>query len=46
MASKEYYDIAYGLRDLAKELNRSDVINTIDSEIKKMIVIIYFIDFL
>lgn len=36
MASKEYYDIAYGLRDLAKELNRSDVINTIDSEIKKM----------
>lgn len=36
MASKEYYDIAYGLRDLAKELNRSDVIDTIDSEIKKM----------
>lgn len=36
MASKEYYDIAYGLRDLAKELNRSDAINTIDSEIKKM----------
>ena len=36
MASKEYYDIAYGLRDLAKELNRPDVINTIDSEIKKM----------
>lgn len=36
MASKEYYDVAYGLRDLAKELNRSDVIDTIDSEIKKM----------
>ena len=30
MASKEYYNIVYGLRDLAKELNRSDAINTID----------------
>lgn len=36
MTSKEYYDIAYGLRDLAKELNCSDAINIIDSEIKKM----------